>query len=91
MTTSQGTTSSVPGTLVTSSPLGPNLKSDTATTFRPVARPFSTLKPEIDDIDTKFDVYLVWRKNSANPLLEPFLDALRQHPARLRPVQNAQY
>ena len=50
---------------------------------------FSVL--EIDDIDTKFDVYLVWRKNSANPLLEPFLDALRQHPARLRPVQNAQY
>ena len=47
MTTSQGTTSSVPGTLVTSSPLGPNLKSDTATTFRPVARPFSTLKPEL--------------------------------------------
>lgn len=47
MTTSQGTTSSVPGMMSTSRPLGPNLKEDTATTFRPVTRPFSTLKPEL--------------------------------------------
>ena len=49
------------------------------------SRNFSVL--EIDDVSTEFDVYLVWRKNSANPLLEPFLNAVRQHPARLRPIE----
>ncbi|MGM9613424.1 MAG: LysR family transcriptional regulator [Butyricicoccus sp.] len=41
---------------------------------------------EIDDVNSAFDVLLVWRKNSSNPLLPLFVDAVKAHPALLHPV-----
>ena len=45
---------------------------------------------EFTDVSNQFDVLLVWRKNSSNPLLPLFLEELYAHPAKLHPVRSVQ-
>lgn len=44
---------------------------------------------EFTDVPNDFDVFLVWRKNSSNPILPLFLEELRAFPAQLHPVRDA--
>lgn len=44
---------------------------------------------EFTDVPNEFDVFLVWRKNSSNPILPLFLEELKSHPAQLHPVRAA--